>query len=695
MLISKLKLNYFGKFYNHEIQLKPGINIIYGDNEAGKTTLHTFIKGMLFGIERMRGRGATSKEDIYNRYLPWDYPGAYSGSMDIIIEDKEYRLIRSFHAHNKSFTVRDLSTGREISLKEGLISQLIPGLTEATFKNTVSIEQLKAPTDGELVTQVRNYVANLSVTRSKEISIDKAIATLTARRKQLDTSRDMAELKTLSLSIEEGIRKEEKMDQLMLQLKGLLSQEQELIRKRKQIAADMNSDEMGKMDQFPAIHEKYSTFVELTKEVDLLEKKEKELLQLISSLEKEQNSTDNVRRALEEAEELKSEAKRLKQAEYDLKGEKAIKGPVISPYAISIPMLSLAFLIITVFQFHPLGLSFGIILLCIGLILHLVLNKKRKQRLIIKRRRMAEIDASLSSVQRRMEELLGTYGVSSLEELYNRYEELQRDYYSLEHARRQKFEVEERKKQLEDNRDLIYEAIMKYMQYFLREEELTWQAMERLQNEIKRRRLKIQNSLEEVNRQYEECKLNIEKIRWELQALEGTESKLLQDKEQYDKLDRRIKDNTLELEAINLALSTIQNLSVEIHDSFGKQLNEAVTEVISEVTGQRYKELKVDEKLDIKLGWKDDYVLLDKLSAGTIDQVYFSLRLAVADLLLGKNKVPLLLDDSFALYDEARVKAVLKKIAQRNQVILFTCHKREEQLLKELGINYHKVDLSY
>jgi uncharacterized protein YhaN len=154
------------------------------------------------------------------------------------------------------------------------------------------------------------------------------------------------------------------------------------------------------------------------------------------------------------------------------------------------------------------------------------------------------------------------------------------------------------------------------------------------------------------------------------------------------------KQNAVELEAIKLALTSIQELSTDIHDSFGQQLNLAVSEVISEVTRKKYTDLKIDEKLEVKVGWNGDYVLLDRLSAGTIDQVYFALRLAVADLLLGKDEVPLLLDDSFALYDELRVKSALTKISERKQIILFTCHTREKTLLEELGIPYHFVDLS-
>ena len=73
MLLTRLKLDYFGKFSGKELELKPGINLIYGENEAGKSTLHAFIKGILFGIERLRGGGEV-KEDTYTRYLPWEYP---------------------------------------------------------------------------------------------------------------------------------------------------------------------------------------------------------------------------------------------------------------------------------------------------------------------------------------------------------------------------------------------------------------------------------------------------------------------------------------------------------------------------------------------------------------------------------------------------------------------------------------------
>lgn len=51
-------MTHFGPFHNQQLELQPGINIIYGENEAGKTTLHQFIQAMLFGVERLRGKAA-------------------------------------------------------------------------------------------------------------------------------------------------------------------------------------------------------------------------------------------------------------------------------------------------------------------------------------------------------------------------------------------------------------------------------------------------------------------------------------------------------------------------------------------------------------------------------------------------------------------------------------------------------------
>ena len=64
MRIRELIIKNFGKFRDKSILLEDGINILYGENESGKSTLHAFIRGMLFGMER--GRGRASLNDNYS-----------------------------------------------------------------------------------------------------------------------------------------------------------------------------------------------------------------------------------------------------------------------------------------------------------------------------------------------------------------------------------------------------------------------------------------------------------------------------------------------------------------------------------------------------------------------------------------------------------------------------------------------------
>ena len=79
MQIDRAAIFRFGKLADRTVDFAPGINIVYGKNEAGKSTMHTFIRGMLFGIQPQRGRA--SKNDLYSKYEPWENPAEYGGIM--------------------------------------------------------------------------------------------------------------------------------------------------------------------------------------------------------------------------------------------------------------------------------------------------------------------------------------------------------------------------------------------------------------------------------------------------------------------------------------------------------------------------------------------------------------------------------------------------------------------------------------
>ena len=189
MIIKDLQLTNFGKFNHKSMSLEPGLNIIYGENEAGKTTFHTFIRGMLFGIEKQRGKA--SSKDTYSKYEPWDNPSNYQGMMRIESNGVDYRIERNFNRQNKSFKVINEDLGRELTQDE--IDKLFTGLDESCYYNTISISQLGSVTDKELENILKNYAANLGSTKSMEIDIKEAFTDLDAQKKKIATDNRIGE----------------------------------------------------------------------------------------------------------------------------------------------------------------------------------------------------------------------------------------------------------------------------------------------------------------------------------------------------------------------------------------------------------------------------------------------------------------------------------------------------------------------
>ena len=151
-----------------------------------------------------------------------------------------------------------------------------------------------------------------------------------------------------------------------------------------------------------------------------------------------------------------------------------------------------------------------------------------------------------------------------------------------------------------------------------------------------------------------------------------------------------------ELAAIDLAQDTMTELASSIRNSFGLYLNKEASDLIKGITGGIYNSMSVDENLNVFMNTKTKLVPMDQVSSGTLDQIYLALRLAAARLIQsGPEKMPLIFDDSFALYDDDRLRSALCWLASAfsGQIILFTCHRREEQILKENHIPFHFISI--
>lgn len=112
MYFSKLLLKDFGKFHNRDINLKPGVNVVYGTRNAGKSTVADFEYATLYGI----GTFPETEDDDLAHHKPMDGHG-FSGKAYVIKDGDEYLVERSFRKHNMTTQVLNVKNGRVGKLK--------------------------------------------------------------------------------------------------------------------------------------------------------------------------------------------------------------------------------------------------------------------------------------------------------------------------------------------------------------------------------------------------------------------------------------------------------------------------------------------------------------------------------------------------------------------------------------------------
>lgn len=139
MRICSCRIDGFGKFQNKEFIFDPGINLILGENESGKSTLQAFLFVMLFGLERKRGKAA--KKDDYHKYFPWKNAIAYGGALTFESGGKEFLLQRNFLIGAERESLVCLTDHEELDLAAGDLEMLLGEIGKAAFSGTLSIGQ--------------------------------------------------------------------------------------------------------------------------------------------------------------------------------------------------------------------------------------------------------------------------------------------------------------------------------------------------------------------------------------------------------------------------------------------------------------------------------------------------------------------------------------------------------------------------
>ena len=155
--------------------------------------------------------------------------------------------------------------------------------------------------------------------------------------------------------------------------------------------------------------------------------------------------------------------------------------------------------------------------------------------------------------------------------------------------------------------------------------------------------------------------------------------------EQKDKL----KNMESYLKSLEVAKSTLEETSEEMRKLFNPSMDSRASEIFSYLTGGKYKKLNILKKYDISIEHNMHNYNCENFSSGTIDQAYFSLRVAIAEIISNDNCIPIIIDDSLMRYDKIRLEKILNFLInyKKNsfQSIIFTCHGNVAKLAQEKG----------
>ncbi len=615
-----LHINGFGKFHDRTISFDDGLNIIYGRNEAGKSTIHTFIRGMLYGIQPQRGRA--SKNDLYSKYEPWVNSSEYGGTLRLEYNDHIYRIERNFNKANRSLSIVDETLGLEEKDPQAFLDEVLCGLTETAYTNTISIGQLKSATDEGMVSELKNYIANMNTTGNMALNITKATAYLKNERKAQEAKLIPEAAKSYTSLVSE-IKTLEK-EIASPEYENQLAQYQKLRSDTAKEAEDKQA-EKEELLQKAARGRQILNQNQFTNVGDV-EEYEEETLNLYHEYEEVKNDAEKISRKL------------LTIIPFILTAVLIVCGAAVLITGFSIPLGDERY--IPAFLLAVISFIGAAIFAVIGITTSVGTKALNK-----------ELDMSEGILKETFTRHLGDSDLS--------------------------------------NEGLIaFEGRMSEFKRLCLVTEESEAATGLLTQEIS----KLQDKQEDCNEEIEKQ----QKAQWEL---EKKLELLANYKTQAEALRSELMENdkiSQEIAAIDLAQETMTELSTTIRDSFGLYLNKSASDLIAGITGGIYTSVCIDENLDVYMNTPTKLVPLRQVSSGTMDQIYLALRLAAARLMQGDNvNMPLIFDDSFVQYDDERLKSVLKWLSSSwpGQILLFTCHQREAQMMTANQIPYNLINI--
>ena len=658
MKINKIKINSYGKLKEKEINFKDGINLVYGQNEAGKSTLIKFITNSFYGISKNKKGKEVSD---FDKYKPWSGE-EFSGKLEYELDNKEkYEIYRDFSKRNpKIFNENMEDISKEFNIDKNKGNEFFYEQTkidEDLFLSTLAINQSEVKLENQAQNFLIQKIANLAQTGDDSISFKRVIDRI--NRRQLD-----------EIGTE---RSREKPINIVARKLQELNSKKENLGKYKNFKYEFEDEENDLNDEILNL-ENENNFLKEIKLQKENEKIENEKIKIKENVEKE--NSEKINSVNKKINELKINNKNILNKYLNNNLENNSKNKKIknntNKLIKKLNIIFILLILINILQFIFIKNNYFkyIFLLTVPtfLIFYIFLINKEKNK--IKNNKKIE---------------------------KNKFNEINLQLINLENE----------KNLIENNQKNNFEELNKIKNNFNLKNNLEKEKIKnKYLNKIEKNKINNfldLNNLEKINFEIEKIQNEINNKKLKLHTLNLDKKNIEPQLDNLSKIEEDLVNNNdkmLTLQNLNMSM----NLAKEVLNSAYEKMKSSVTPKftenlsynISNITDGKYNKVMFNEEEGLIVELQNgDYIPVNRFSIGTIDQLYLSLRLSMINE-LSDETVPIFLDEAFAFYDDDRLKNILEYLNTKfgdRQIIIFTCTNREKNILENKNIDYNYIEL--
>ena len=638
MKIENIKINNYGNLKQKEINLKDNINIIYGKNETGKSTLLNYLKNIFYGISKNKNGKEISD---YEKYLPWTGE-EFSGKIKYQLNNGNiFEIFRDFNKKNPIIfdkNLENISADFKIDKKDG--SQYFyeqTGIDEKTYIATIMAPQQEVVLDNQNQNMLIQKLSNIMGTGEDKVSFQKAIEKLNKKLvEEVGTSRTQDRPLNVVQNRIEKVSDDLKTKNEILKNKKILQEKNDNLMQKLKNEEKKNNN----LNKLNLLFNKFS--IELEKN-NLKNKIKNENQEKIKNKIEEKNNLE------------KSNQLNIKKEDKN-SGNKKIKYLIFIMFFILLIILNLFNFKLTENKLINYLILSLIPIEIIIFIIYLLKNKRIKDKENIKNK----------NINNQLKEKI-TILNSEINLLEESNQKLQK-------------EIEQEKE------DIIFK-------FNLEKQDIAKELGINIDIEEKN---KVEKELEYSNKKIVEYKLELNSIKHEENEINDKLEDAISKEEEYENLQEQLS----ELEEKNKCILATKDLLEKAYEKMKNNVTPKFTQNLSNIacniSNGKYKKVIFNEEKGLVVELENgEYISVNRLSAGTIDELYLSLRLSMLDE-ISNEKMPIILDEVFVYFDDERLKNSLIFLAEQSkehQIIIFTCSNREKQILDSINIKYNLVEL--